>query len=199
MESARGVLGRRRLRVECKTPRFCPAFAPICPAGAPYCPGFTSQNPRFASYAMERRGWESRFSAKFGTGFACRGEEGWFQRRERRERRGRIGRRRATNRKGNRKDAKARGEGQEGGFNAETAEGDLGNPSRHRRASFVPERRTSGFVCDYAVTRLRHMLRRGKQVAVASGGKAGWGGRKCQSPEIGKPKAVLCSPNSGAR
>jgi len=53
-QSARGILGCGRLRVECKTPRFCPDFTSICPVHAPYCPAFASQNPRFASYAMER-------------------------------------------------------------------------------------------------------------------------------------------------
>jgi len=60
-----------------KKPRFDLVFAPICPVHAPYCPGFASQTPRFASHAMERRGWIGRFPAKFGTGFACRGEGGF--------------------------------------------------------------------------------------------------------------------------
>ena len=40
-------------------------------------PVFASQNPRFSDHVMERRGWNSRFPVKFGTGFACRGEDGF--------------------------------------------------------------------------------------------------------------------------
>ena len=86
-DCVRGVLGCGKVRLGCKTPRFDLDFAPIRPVHAPYCPGFTSQTPRFASYVMERRGWDWRFSAKFGTGFARRGR---FQRRGRRARRGRL-------------------------------------------------------------------------------------------------------------
>ena len=40
-------------------------------------PGFASQNPRLSDYVMGRRGWDGGFSAKFGMGFACRGQSGF--------------------------------------------------------------------------------------------------------------------------
>ena len=69
-----------------------PGFTRLWPGFAPKMgdnrPGFASQNPRFSDYVIQRRGWNSRFSAKFGTGFACRPSP---QRRRARRGRRRIG------------------------------------------------------------------------------------------------------------
>jgi len=83
-QSARAVLGPGRLRVECKTAHFHATMPRFSPTMGDNRPVFASQNPRLSDHVMERRGWNSRFPAKFGTGFACRG---WLQRRERRARR----------------------------------------------------------------------------------------------------------------
>ena len=59
-----------------------PGFTRLWPGFGPkmydHGPGFASQNPRFSDYVIQRRGWNCRFPAKFGMGFACRGGGGGF-------------------------------------------------------------------------------------------------------------------------
>ena len=57
-----------------------PVFTRLWPGFAPEmgdnCPAFASHNPRFSDYVIQRRGWNCRFPANFGTGFARRGGGG---------------------------------------------------------------------------------------------------------------------------
>ena len=101
--------------------RLCPRFSPTMGDNRPV---FASQNPRFSDYVMGRRGWNGRFPVKFGTGFAY-----GLQRRERRDRRGELGKSKQRTHEG------------EGGFNAEVCPDGTQNPRLGGRKKLAESRK----------------------------------------------------------